>query len=635
MARGDLLTSFSAWAAGRPWLEADVVDTIVDLKKNYIGDPQPGRWRSGDLSHVLLDLLPEKIKADDDWYACVVPTTREFLTYAGRAGRLHEASAPLPDLLEELDELEGEFQDAVHDESRFGMAKSLLGRVPQWGSEADDDNLEGPDHPEALPAVRLAPMTELAAAARGSGILAELERLVQWLGDGRPVGPPGSLSGEDLHGAAPALRRDRDGDDTLAPGRLRWLWELADALDVVVETEGQAHPGPARVALRALHESGPEADQRVLSLWGKVFEAMLDEGDHLAAPGEDPPGIDVLRYALNYAVISAYEGDPLSVPEIVDEMTELPGAADLADEDGVGGEEQLAENLDRWISTVAEELAAHGALQPVDQDPARARDLIELTPLGTYGVREYVVARGLQAPLARNVAMLPPEDVIVEIASASQDLGPVLAKEWFAARGTADGVREMLVAARSSAVLRLGALGVMAKALSEREFDEAVASVAEDPLLGPVTRAFVAERDAVTPALDALAAAVGPGVTVGDVFERRRPGPEALGDLPEAEAVRWVLDGLGWRLGDLPPHEQDLLIAESFARLMAAVEPPIRRDDLPPSYWEVVDEAAVLRLAATDHPELLDVLDAIGSGHPQGRVRKAAKKAAHKLRVGR
>ncbi|MGZ4625887.1 MAG: hypothetical protein ACXV3S_06280 [Kineosporiaceae bacterium] len=96
-----------------------------------------------------------------------------------------------------------------------------------------------------------------------------------------------------------------------------------------------------------------------------------------------------------------------------------------------------------------------------------------------------------------------------------------------------------------------------------------------------------------------------------------------------------MLDGLGWRLGDLPPHEQDLLIVESFARLMAAVEPPIRRDDLPPSYWEVVDEAAVLRLAATGHPELLDVLDAIGSGHPQGRVRKAAKKAAHELRVGR
>ena len=56
-------------------IEPDVVGTLVDLKANYLDDPQPTRWRSGDLGELLLEWVPRKVSADDEWYASAVPTS--------------------------------------------------------------------------------------------------------------------------------------------------------------------------------------------------------------------------------------------------------------------------------------------------------------------------------------------------------------------------------------------------------------------------------------------------------------------------------------------------------------------------------------------------------------------------------
>src|SRR3954451_3317793 len=123
----NVVSAFAEWAQGRPGIEPDVVETLVDLKANYLDDAQPTRWRSGDLTDLLLELVPRKVTADDEWYAAAVPTTRAFLTRLHQNGEPHRASAPLSSLLAELDEIEGEFLQAVRDPSRFGMAKSILG----------------------------------------------------------------------------------------------------------------------------------------------------------------------------------------------------------------------------------------------------------------------------------------------------------------------------------------------------------------------------------------------------------------------------------------------------------------------------------------------------------------------------
>jgi hypothetical protein len=57
----------------------------------------------------------------------------------------------------------------------------------------------------------------------------------------------------------------------------------------------------------------------------------------------------------------------------------------------------------------------------------------------------------------------------------------------------------------------------------------------------------------------------------------------------------------------------------------------VRRDDVPPRLWKLLDEVTLARLTKVRHPELIVALEAIATGHPSGRIRKAAKRAGHKL----
>src|SRR3954464_8163248 len=54
----NVVSAFAEWAQGRPGIEPDVVETLVDLTANYLDDAQPTRWRSGDLTDLLLELVP-------------------------------------------------------------------------------------------------------------------------------------------------------------------------------------------------------------------------------------------------------------------------------------------------------------------------------------------------------------------------------------------------------------------------------------------------------------------------------------------------------------------------------------------------------------------------------------------------
>jgi hypothetical protein len=75
------------------------------------------------------------------------------------------------------------------------------------------------------------------------------------------------------------------------------------------------------------------------------------------------------------------------------------------------------------------------------------------------------------------------------------------------------------------------------------------------------------------------------------------------------------------------------MVVETLAAALDGAPAPVHTDELEPSLWALVDEDGVPGLALTVHPQRLEVLGALGSGHPVGRVRKAAKKAAHKLRI--
>src|SRR3954468_17471271 len=450
VARG-VVDAFADWARKRPGIEPDVVTTLVDLKANYLDDPQPTRWRSGDLGELLLDLVPRKVSADDEWYASVVPTTRAFLTRLHSNGQLHRASAPLSSLLAELDDVAAEFLDAVHDSSRFGMAKSVLGAVglgdgdlpgpgeleeamarfnalpfEQWEAglagylpdeEDDQDDDEDDDGqgelPAELPAVRLAPVHELAAAARASITMRALEQLDQWLDAGRAVTATGALTLKEARSLLEALGWDDADRDNRAVRsahdipRLRDLWLLAREAGVVDVQRTRAYAGPARPALQALKEVSAQADEQVLGLWQVAFEALLRIVPDVGWFGFDE---DDVAEAVVHGVVAAYEADDHTVAELLEELL---GDA-LAEEDHEI--RRLARSfVRRHLLDAVTRLADLGAATPVTEDD----DVVSLTPLGVHGLRTYVLERGGRAPVVEDVDDLPAEKAADQILSAT------------------------------------------------------------------------------------------------------------------------------------------------------------------------------------------------------------------------
>jgi|tagenome__1003787_1003787.scaffolds.fasta_scaffold20835328_2 hypothetical protein len=75
------------------------------------------------------------------------------------------------------------------------------------------------------------------------------------------------------------------------------------------------------------------------------------------------------------------------------------------------------------------------------------------------------------------------------------------------------------------------------------------------------------------------------------------------------------------------------MIVERLAIVVEDADEPLRADDLPPTLWEVIDEVTLARLERVQHPELPQALEGIGMAHPSGKVRKGAKKAAHRART--
>jgi len=88
----------------------------------------------------------------------------------------------------------------------------------------------------------------------------------------------------------------------------------------------------------------------------------------------------------------------------------------------------------------------------------------------------------------------------------------------------------------------------------------------------------------------------------------------------------------------LPPHLKQWTALEAVALALedGAFESegdPTHDPDSLAFLWQIVDQDADLGTAATSpHPQLGDILNAIAAHHPQGRARKAAKKALFKAR---
>ncbi|MFE3873329.1 hypothetical protein ACFXPX_02890 [Kitasatospora sp. NPDC059146] len=505
----------------------------------------------------------------------------------------------------------------------------------------DDEDLD--DAAILVPPVKLPAEQELAEQAKAVPMFGYALALARWASPHRVVDEFGDLVQEDrapvarLLGLAPAEGEVPEEAEVEA---LR-AWSLACDLDLVElgttkEGEHVAVPGPdlepaergdAETVLELwltaagiVRELAVEADS--LPEQDEAAEASADQADQADrddADEDDEDGLSEVEEArdaaaelLDEALQVLYEttafADPgnetvplgvlaalLVVPEgeepseellgdITDVMVALdPMLGDLAE---LGLLEYRPIDPELFDEEEGEEPALVGEA-PLDEEESARFGLVRLTPLGQYGIRQWLLEDGYDAPLVGELAQGDAAELLRGVCEAANVLPEEELRAWVAGREPEPAARELLAAARGDdaygplrRMLCVSALNLLGAGA-----EPAAREVLDDPELGGAVRAW----------LSALGATDVP--------------------VPERTMALWtVVDTFAAQL--LDSGGDAALLRELITDL------PVKGD---PASW-------FGELWRVDHPYTADVLEAIGELHTDRALAKEARKAAFKAR---
>ncbi|MFI9271701.1 hypothetical protein ACIGXM_13430 [Kitasatospora sp. NPDC052896] len=505
-----------------------------------------------------------------------------------------------------------------------------------YGAHGSEDDEDLDDAAVLVPPVRLLPETELAAAALEVPLLARAVRLARWATPERPVDELGDLLEPDREAAARFLglapaegevaeeavleamrawslagdlelvllltaedgRRVAAPSDELAPvekGDPEAVLELwLTAADIVAEVAVEIEP------LDDEPETGGDADEERAEELVAQFEEVQEEASELldealqvlyeatafTEPGQETMPLGVLAALL--VVPEGEEPDEEMLGDITDVMVALdPMLADLAE---IG----LVEYQPIDPELFDEEEEGEGAVrepaeagEPLDEAEAARFGLVRLTPLGQYGIRQWLLEDGFDAPLVGEYATGDAAALLQGVAEAGNVLPEQEIRAWLAEREPLPAARELLAASRGAD--RIAPLRRMLCQLALNELggaaEPAAREVLEDPELGGGARAWLVSRGAT------------------DV-----PAPERV-------MVLWTM--VDTFAGQLLENEGDAAV---LRELIAGL--PVT--DNPASFFG--------ELWRVEHPFTAEVLEAVGELHVDRGVAKEARKAAFKAR---
>ncbi|MGW7583967.1 hypothetical protein ACWGKU_23330 [Kitasatospora sp. NPDC054768] len=427
---------------------------------------------------------------------------------------------------------EGEVPEEAEVEALRAWSLACDLDLVELGTTADGEHVAVPG-PDLEPAEQGDPETVLELWLTAAGIVRELAVEA----DSVPEGAEGSAEpagdGEDEE-------EDEDGLSEVEEARDEAAELLDEALQVLYETTAFAEPGNETVPLGVLAALlvVPEGEEPSEELLGDITDVMV---------ALDPMLGDLAELGLlDYRPID---------PELFDE------------EDG-------------------EESAAVGE-EPLDEEESARFGLVRLTPLGQYGIRQWLLEDGYDAPLVGDLARGNAAELLRGVCESANVLPEEELRVWTADREPVAAARELLAAARGTdgygPLRRM--LCVSALNLLGPDAEPAVREAMDDPELGGAARAWLAAQGATDVPVPDRAMALW---TVVDTF-----AAQLLDNGGDAELLRELIT-------DLPVNGDP---AGWFGEL-----------------WRV------------DHPYTADVLEAIGELHPDRAVAKEARKAAFKAR---
>jgi hypothetical protein len=446
-----LLQEFILWApANAPGSDPDLVGAAalwhrLDVK----GDA--GLWKRQDLRNLLLERMPQAVEDPDAAADGMVPALRAYLTFLSSTGHLSAGSDTLESLLEELDELEDDFVDAMED--------ALSER--DWDEEEDEldeDESLGDFEPFAdeisgLPTIRLRPDAELAVAARQVKLVGQARDLALWVGTGRKVGEETLLSDEEVGDAVKAL-------GLTEPQALWNIWNLAIDLEFI------APDGDDTVSVDSDTAAWPfEDDEDALDVWMLGLHS-IDYGD----PELDDDDLTLALSGLTRALLIRVllNGGSRSLDELRDELAEA-----TAEYDDLGADAWAAAGDP--LAPVVAWLTGYGMVTVEDGD-------VTLTPLGTEGVVHMIDEADIEVDARPAIDAMTALDLLSFSADLPEDEADAEFAAWMALRDPGRAASELLAAAaedeadaliRVQAASLVGSLGEVAVPAWREALEEA------------------------------------------------------------------------------------------------------------------------------------------------------------------
>jgi hypothetical protein len=429
-----------------------------------------------------------------------------------------------------------------------------------------------------LPPVRLASREELASAARVAPLLRVARDLAVWAGTGRPLTGHGELAPPDAAAAADTL--------DLSPDEVRAAWAIARGTGMVAVSGSRAARGERLDVLA----SG--ASEEALAVWRSALRTVLGQEnlDGLATAlytAGRPVRLDALFEAYAAAVgaltvggdgetraatSSGAQADPRPAGgHTVPGPAGRPGGDQGSGGPGDTGAPGFSPGLEILADLSVVELGA-------DEDGAGLT--VSLSPLGLWGIRDRLSARGWRVPVLGGSAGGGAAAVLAVLADYDAEDGEAEIAAWLARRSPERAAEELTEAARAGSPGLRGA----AFAVLERVGGAAVPAIRR-AMANPVLRPHAA------------------------VWLREHGEDASLSRKDSA----WLLVDLG--AGLLEEAAPEDVVAELLPDL-----PPRAQADLVAGLWLV------------EHPAVTDLLTTLSDHHPEPDVAKAARKAAFKAR---
>jgi hypothetical protein len=620
----DLLSDFESWASDHN-VDVDlfVVEAALDWRGE--GDGDLARWGVEDMRELMVAWFPRKVTMPQSEWPAVLSTLHHWVDFlsGAQADRLDDPAS----LHAEIDRSTEAFFASMSDERNYGLAKFWTTRMIEHGVDPEDgDQVRGflaaaqageidydqdvlaeimqrgafdgelgdfepgddEDDERPLPPVMLPPEPELAALARDSILVARLRVLVNWLGAGRTLTTTKRLRVADARELAgllavdqPYLARARSSAD-LPEVTLLVAWARAARLARVVK--GRLVPVKSAAGLM----------DRPLDLWRRAHAAFGELGPAVCPPASHYEGPSLLGQILPevapelWLTLYIAGGTPVPVELLVEIVRET-----MADCFTFGVSALMVELRDlMWRRDLARVLAALetlGAVELTVATDSRERDkivelsgnddpdltLVRLTPLGLWGVREVLMEDGFDAPLARDLAGKPVDEVCEALEHAAPELAESVLTAWVAARTPAAAAAELA--------------------------------------------AFCSDASSPSARLLAWAALEHTGPAGVEQARRLR----SAGGVAGAMATEWLV-----RHSDLDERavqEEEMLLA--LAENLAAMhDHDVLIEEL--IQHPVDDQIGFVRaLAATDHPDRSELLAVISAQHPVQQVAAMARTA--------